>query len=281
MLNDDARSRKAQIAHLYNKVATTYGMRGPNLFVPFGRWLVECMQLQAGERVLDVATGRGAVLFAAAEQVGPAGSVVGIDLAEQMIACTAEDIVQCGVQNAHVEQMDAEHLTFPAASFDHVICAYALFFFPNIERVLAEFFRVLRPGGKLGLSVPNTGDERWRWYTDLLEAYQRQYHISLDMGGPFLEDAKIVSLLRQAGFVDIDTRLQEYEFVYARKQDWWLSKWDEASRFPLERMPADVLERFKAQVFKRIDPLKQPDGIHYIRRTRAFLCVRGLPTKQK
>lgn len=74
-MTDDAHVHKEHIAGLYGRVAATYGRIGPDLFAPFGRFLVTHMQLSPGEWVLDVAKSRGAVLFAAAEQVGTTGFV--------------------------------------------------------------------------------------------------------------------------------------------------------------------------------------------------------------
>ena len=64
-MTDDAQARKEQVAGLYSRTAATYGRIGPDVFAPFGRWLVARTNLSPGERVLDVATGRGAVLIAA------------------------------------------------------------------------------------------------------------------------------------------------------------------------------------------------------------------------
>src|SRR5688500_2176491 len=83
-----------------------------------GRRLVEGVGVSAGDAVLDVATGRGAVLFPAAERVGPGGSVVGIDLAVGMVERTRAEIERRGVANASVRQMDAERLDFADGSFD-------------------------------------------------------------------------------------------------------------------------------------------------------------------
>ena len=274
MESNAAKAQKEQVADLYNRVAPNYGRVGPDLFAPFGRWLVNCIDPSRGAQVLDVATGRGAVLFAAAEKVGSDGKVVGIDLAEYMVRLTATDIVRQQVKNATILQMDAEHLGFPDGSFDAVLCAYALFFFPHIEQALAEFSRVLRPGGKLGVSVPDAGDERWQWYWELLVAYHEQYHFSLDQGGPFLDLPTVMALFSRAGFVEIETHTQACEFLYANEQDWWASKWAEAARFPFERIPPDALEHFKADVFKQMATLKQSDGFHYRRNARCFLGIK-------
>jgi SAM-dependent methyltransferase len=64
--------------------------------------------------------------------------------------------------------MDAEKLDFPDTTFDAVLCGYAIFFFPNVLQALAEFRRVLKPGGLLAVSTQGTADERWQWWGELL-----------------------------------------------------------------------------------------------------------------
>src|SRR5215831_11992075 len=79
-MNDDASGRKARAKAQFNTVAAEYDA-GPGCFAHFGRRLVTAAEIQPGQHVLDVASGRGAVLFPCAEQVGQTGLVVGVDLA--------------------------------------------------------------------------------------------------------------------------------------------------------------------------------------------------------
>jgi len=65
---DNMDAAKAEVAALYSLVAPTYGTIGPAVFAHFGRRLVELMGLSTGARILDVAAGRGAILFPAAER---------------------------------------------------------------------------------------------------------------------------------------------------------------------------------------------------------------------
>ncbi len=226
--------------------------------------------------MLDVATGRGAVLFHAAEQVGSGGQVIGIDLAQHMVLETARDIKLQGVKNARVQLMDAEQLRFPDASFDVVFCAYALFFFPHIEQALSEFYRVLRPGGRLGVSIPCGGDERWRWYGELLNAYAERYHFSTVTGRGFLRADTVKEMFSQAGFVDILNVSKQFDFVWTDEEEWWSTRWTDGSRFHLERMQPGVLEQFKRNVFKKMQQLKQADGLHEIRTACSFLGTKPL-----
>src|SRR5688572_5934529 len=79
-MSDDALTRKSETAARFNRMASDFDPQGA--FAHFGQRLVDVVGIEPGQRVLDVATGRGAVLFAAAERVGAAGKAIGIDLAE-------------------------------------------------------------------------------------------------------------------------------------------------------------------------------------------------------
>jgi ubiquinone/menaquinone biosynthesis C-methylase UbiE len=94
---DDAKRR---LAALYSSVASRYAELGPPLFAHAGQRLVEIAGVSPGHRVLDVATGRGAVLFPSADKVGRDGQATGIDLAEGMVQRTAAAISGRGLHNA-------------------------------------------------------------------------------------------------------------------------------------------------------------------------------------
>jgi len=141
------------IVGVFSRAADAYDRIGPPVFAHFGRWLVERTSPAAGASVLDVATGRGAVLFPAARKVGPTGRAVGLDLSAAMVQETAADIGHSGWRHIEVKRGDAEHLDFPDASFDQVLCGFALWFFPHPEHALREFFRVLKPGGVIGVTA--------------------------------------------------------------------------------------------------------------------------------
>ena len=154
-MTDESHPTKEFWTGVYGRGAETYGQ--VSFFSHWGRRLVALAQIESGATVLDVATGRGANLFPAAELVGPRGQVIGIDLAEPMVRGTAADIDRRGLKNAEVRRMDAEKLEFPNAFFDCVTCGFALFFLPRVDRALTECARVLKPRGKIAVSGPLSG----------------------------------------------------------------------------------------------------------------------------
>jgi ubiquinone/menaquinone biosynthesis C-methylase UbiE len=122
----------------------------------FARWapdLVAAAEVQPGSRVLDVACGTGAVTRILAERVGPAGTVVGLDINPGMLA-----IARTAVPLANIEWLEgsAVNMALPDATFDAVLCEQGLQFFPDKPAALAEMRRVLKPGGRLALSCWHT-----------------------------------------------------------------------------------------------------------------------------
>ncbi len=261
MNSDD--QQKAAIAGLYSRAASTYGSVGPNYFAYVGQRLVDHLGIRAGARVLDVAAGRGANLFPAAQKVGPEGQAIGIDLAEGMVHETGAEIQRRGLAQASMLQMDAEQLDFPDAAFDAVTCGFAIFFFPHLEQALAEFLRVLRPGGQLGISVARQPDALSRWYGEHITAYHQRYQFPLHVGvGKGSSYAELPHYLTQAGFINVQIHQEQADFVYADAQQWWDARWTHGPRYALEHMEPAVLAQFQAEVFAKLAEEARPDGIH-------------------
>jgi O-methyltransferase/aklanonic acid methyltransferase len=132
-MSDDPTDRKAEAKMRFNAAAADYDA-GPGVFAHFGRRLVAAAEIAPGNRVLDVACGRGAALFPAAQQAGESGDVIGVDFAEEMVRATTDEVVRLSVR-ARLQVMDAEHLQFPDASFDRVLCGFSIMFFPTRHRL--------------------------------------------------------------------------------------------------------------------------------------------------
>jgi ubiquinone/menaquinone biosynthesis C-methylase UbiE len=178
-------------------------------FMPF---LLRTAHISPGMQVLDIATGTGLSAEAALAAVGPTGHVIAADVSPAMAAKARERLGSA--PNASVSVEDGQALTFADASFDAVLCNLGLMFFPDPVRGLSEFRRVLRPGGRVAVSV-NTVVER---------SYNHQINVIIARHMPSLAEAvtrtfalgeasRLRFLFNAAGFADIETHTVRHTFV--------------------------------------------------------------------
>jgi ubiquinone/menaquinone biosynthesis C-methylase UbiE len=117
-----------------------------------------------GERVLDVGCGMGTSTLRLAEQVGPAGSVLGIDISEPMLALARRRAAGRGISNLSFLRADAQTHTFGTASFDRVVSRFGVMFFADPVEAFRNLRRALRPGGTLCFAcwAPLAENLHWR-----------------------------------------------------------------------------------------------------------------------
>lgn len=115
--------------------------------------MLDMVDLQPGERVLDVACGTGLVTFRIADLVAPEGAVVGTDISGRMVEAAGGIAAQRGIANARFERADAEELPFADHTFDAAVCGLGLMYVPDPQKALSEMHRVLKPGGRAAAAV--------------------------------------------------------------------------------------------------------------------------------
>lgn len=259
-MDERPKSKKDQVREYFSDISLPDFGVDSRFFPVMGKRLVELSGISSGSRVLDVAAGRGASLFPAAEQAGEIGEVIGIDLADGMVMETAKEIGQRKIQSASIRLMDAEQLEFESEYFDRVLCGFALFFMPRLDKALAEFHRVLKPGGTSAVSTFGKEDEQFEWYEELLVKYgiSRQVPVTQSLDDP----AELQSAFSEAGFSSIQIVEERFDSEYGAEEDWWSHLWSTADRIALEAMRGESRRALRDEAFAEIQVFERDGKIH-------------------
>jgi ubiquinone/menaquinone biosynthesis C-methylase UbiE len=170
---------------------------GP-LFRPWAEVLLDRVRPVPGERVLDIACGTGIVARLAHERIGPAGTVMGVDVSPGML-----DVARAIAPGITWLEGSALDLPWPGDQpFDVVVCQQGLQFFPDRRLAARQMRRVLAPGGRLGVAT-------WRPSAEIpmFEALQavaeRRLGPIVDQRHAFGDGAALGALLTEAGFAEV------------------------------------------------------------------------------
>jgi arsenite methyltransferase len=115
-------------------------------------------ELREGETVLDLGSGGGIDVILSAKRVGPSGTAYGLDMTDEMLAMAQRNAAEAGVRNVHFLKGVIEQIPLPADSVDVVISNCVINLSVDKPAVLTEMARVLRPGGRIGISDVVTQD---------------------------------------------------------------------------------------------------------------------------
>lgn len=218
----DQTGRIAQVAALFDRVAPTYDTTGHPWFTPIAEALVAEVAPRPGERVLDVGTGKGAALWAAAAAVGPSGMAAAIDIAPGMVTSARAEAARRGL-NVRIELGDA---TDPAADLgpvDVILSSLVLFFLPDPAAAVRSWGELLTPEGRIGVATFGPRDPAWERLDELFDPYLPPGMLDARTSGsrgPFATDDGVAGLLRQAGLGEVRTRHFEQRLHFSDVEDW-------------------------------------------------------------
>jgi SAM-dependent methyltransferase len=151
-------------------------------------------ELKPGEVVLDLGSGGGIDVLLSARRVGPTGMAYGLDMTDDMLALARENQQTAGVTNVHFLKGEIEHVPLPDNSVDVIISNCVINLSADKDRVLAEAFRVLKPGGRFAVSdIVFRGSE-------VPDAIRRDMELWAGCVAGALPEASYREKLAQAGF---------------------------------------------------------------------------------
>ena len=158
------------------------------------------IELRAGDTVLDLGSGGGIDVLLSAKRVAPGGKVYGLDMTDDMLTLARANQRQAGVTNVEFLKGEIEHIPLPDESVDVIISNCVINLSADKDRVLAEAFRVLRPGGRFAVSDVVVRGEVPAGIRDDIEAWT-------GCVAGALEENEYRAKLERAGFSNVDVEL--------------------------------------------------------------------------
>ncbi len=193
-------------------------------WVKWEDWLDPCYQIlndgllqgagiSEGKAVLDLGCGTGQPALLEAKLVGASGSVIGVDISNEMLEVARKRVAVENLKNVDFRQCDIDELPFPDAVFDAVTSRFCLMFVTSIDKTLRETFRVLKPGARFCASVW-ADPEKNPLPRKILEMHYALPAPDPAVPGPFRfsQQGLLKRLMKEAGFVDLtETELEVRE----------------------------------------------------------------------
>ena len=240
---------KKKAADTYNAASDFYDHPANTFWQRYGRRTVERLRLTPGTRVLDVCCGSGASAIPAAETVGPNGSVVGVDLAENLLELARTKAKKRGLDNIQFQSGDLTQLPFDENSFDVVVCVFGIFFVPDMHAALRELKRVARPGGRVAVTTwgprffEPASTAFWNSVRDVRPDLYKGFNPWDRISGV---DA-VRSLFVAAGLPEVEVVAESDSQPVNSPEDWWAMIMGSGYRGTVEQLTTPDRERVREE----------------------------------
>lgn len=260
------------MAWAYDSAAGTYdGLLVPKFFEGPARDLVMMLRLPSGGLALDVGTGTGPGALAAMESLGQEGTVVGLDLSLEMLRLASAN----GVLRLVAGEVPG--LPFPDGVFDAVFANFALSHFGDYEMALFDMVRVLRPGGRLGVTAWQAGQSEFgQVWEDVAESFIAKDLLRdavcrlIPWEDWFAEATHVREALQDAGLASVDVQQREYHVSMTVGEYLAFRESSVEASYLCEMVGPTEWDRFRESVAEAFQS-RFTDPVEYI--SRAHLAV--------
>jgi arsenite methyltransferase len=243
-----------ELAHHYEHVSAAHQFKA-------GQLLIEELAIAPGEKVLDVGSGTGLLAEYVAGLVGPTGSVVGIDPLPLRVALAQ----QKGRSNLNFQVGTASDLReFPEASFDVVYLNAVLHWLPDKLGPLQEIYRVLKNGGRLGVSTGSKDHPNQLQAIKALVLAREPYRRYTEASGGAAQRVsadELESLLEQVGFAVQKLEVRPHVRYHATPEA--AIEFAEASSFGnfLGHLPTELRTAAREEIARELEQYRTPEGV--------------------
>jgi ubiquinone/menaquinone biosynthesis C-methylase UbiE len=259
----------------FNAAADHYDDEPLSFHVRFGRRSVEHAQLRRGDHVLDLACGSGSSLLPAAEQVGPDGRVLGVDVSDGLLTLARSKAERAGLDNVELRIGDMRELDLPAHSFDAVLLVFGLFMVPDMQGLVGALWELVKPGGRLVTTV---------WARGLLEPAYSAFFDAVGAQHPDLvprnpgwlqvaDPAGLRAVLGGGGVPDeaIEIIGEPATHELRDTEEFWTIVMGSGMRGTLDRLPAGAREPVRRRVLDFVETngiTRLPIDVYFARATK-------------
>jgi ubiquinone/menaquinone biosynthesis C-methylase UbiE len=256
-------SPQIQLEKTYNAAADHYDHPALSFWDRFGRRTVERLPLTPGMKVLDVCCGMGASALPAAERVGPAGSVVAVDLAQNLLNKGANLAAERHLKNIEFRRADLEDLRFTDRSFDAVICVFGIFFVPDLSAAVRGLWRLIRPAGLLGITIwgAKVFEPADGIFWDAVRQEDPELLKSIKPWSKIVEPEALRELLIECGIADPVVVAEPGMHPLTSPEDWWRIILGSGYRSTVDALSPSRRERVRLATIEAV----RREGIREIR----------------
>jgi ubiquinone/menaquinone biosynthesis C-methylase UbiE len=238
---------KAKAAATYNAAADFYDNPANSFWERFGRTTVARLGLRIGEHVLDVCCGSGASALAAAEKVGPTGSVIGVDLSERLMGLARAKANERRLRNVEFRIGDMLDLGLPKSHFDAVVCVFGIFFVPDMPAAVRALWHVVRPGGRLAITTwgPRFLEPGSTAFWNAIRDVRPDLYKGFNPWDRICDPASVLALLREGGVQQAEAAAEVGEHPIPSPEDWWAAVLGTGYRGTLEQLDPEDREHVR------------------------------------
>lgn len=232
---------------------------------PVGQVIIDHLGASGNSQVLDIAAGTGQPGLSIARHLSPQGKVYLTDLSSKMLQVAKEKATAAGVANVEFREADATELPFGDNSMDGVSCRFGFMFFPDLQRAANEMARVLKPGGRIAVSVW-AGPEQNFWVTCMMQNIKKRIEVPpVEPGAPGMfrcaQPGYMAGLFTSAGLKQVTERPITCTYDLAGGEEYWNMITEVAAPFvaALRGVDPATVAQVKADVVAAMDE-RFPDG---------------------